>query len=114
MKNHLYFSGKLYKSRVCYIKHIWEHSVYWNMFDGEKNHDRVLSIQAALILYSGNHGNITEDGETLTDLLVTAPNDKKEDLFHSTSPRKHKVVTPRKSSPLKRKKSFDCELQMET
>lgn len=50
-------------------KHLWEHSVYWDQFAGEKNHDRVLSIQAALIIYSGFHGN----PDLLTSLLVTSP-----------------------------------------
>lgn len=36
---------------MCFIKHLWEHSVYWDLFAGDKNHMRVLSIQAALILY---------------------------------------------------------------
>ncbi|XP_076449619.1 uncharacterized protein LOC143286004 [Babylonia areolata] len=44
--------GKLYKSRVCFIKHLWEHTIYWDLFAGDKNHMRVLSIQAALILYA--------------------------------------------------------------
>ena len=41
------YAGKLYKSKVCFTKHIWEHSVYWDQFKGEKNHDRVLSIQVS-------------------------------------------------------------------
>ncbi|ELU11729.1 hypothetical protein CAPTEDRAFT_198599 [Capitella teleta] len=64
--------GKLYKSKVCLTKHLWEHSVYWEMFDDEKNQDRVLSIQAALILYSGPHHVLD-----MTSLLVTSPHDKK-------------------------------------
>ena len=40
-------SGKLYKSRVCFTKHLWEHSIYWDLFDGAKNQDRVLSIQVS-------------------------------------------------------------------
>lgn len=60
--------GKVYKSKVCLTKHLWEHTVYWNQFEGSKNHERVLCIQTALILtknpaYSG--------------LLVTAPCKKK-------------------------------------
>lgn len=42
--------GKNYKSKVCVKKHLWEHSVYWDLFDGLKKQQRVLSIQAALIL----------------------------------------------------------------
>ena len=64
--------GKLYKSKVCLTKHLWEHSVYWDMFSGEKNHDRVLSIQAALILSS------LRDNSGLASLLVTSPHDKKQ------------------------------------
>ena len=36
---------------MCFIKHLWEHTIYWDLFAGDKNHLRVLSIQAALILY---------------------------------------------------------------
>jgi len=42
--------GKSYKSKVCVKKHLWEHSIYWDLFDGLKKQQRVLSIQAALIL----------------------------------------------------------------
>ncbi|WAR11447.1 hypothetical protein MAR_025664 [Mya arenaria] len=66
--------GKLYKSKVCFIKHLWEHSVYWDLFPGDKNHERVLAIQAALILYSHYLGVSQEDAERLCDLLVTSPN----------------------------------------
>ncbi|KAL5005926.1 hypothetical protein ScPMuIL_017084 [Solemya velum] len=98
--------GKLYKSRVCFIKHIWEHSVYWDQFDGVKNHERVLSIQAALILYSGYHGIAMDEDNVLTHLLVTAPNhgDKK-DLIQSEIKQSH--GQQKKCSPLKRKKSLD-------
>ncbi|XP_071102977.1 uncharacterized protein [Haliotis cracherodii] len=65
--------GKLYKSKVCFIKHIWEHSIYWDVFADRKNHERVLSIQAALILYSGYHGVAMDDDNMLTHLLVTSP-----------------------------------------
>ncbi|XP_045178942.1 uncharacterized protein LOC123538712 [Mercenaria mercenaria] len=65
--------GKLYKSKVCFIKHLWEHSVYWDLFPGDKNHERVLAIQAALILYSRYLGVTQEDAERLRDLLVTSP-----------------------------------------
>jgi hypothetical protein len=67
-----FITGKLYKSKVCLTKHLWEHSVYWNMFNDEKNQDRVLSIQAALILYSGPH-----DMLNMSSLLVTSPQEKK-------------------------------------
>ncbi|KAL8604523.1 hypothetical protein ACOMHN_015807 [Nucella lapillus] len=63
--------GKLYKSRVCFIKHLWEHTIYWDLFAGDKNHMRVLSIQAALILYGTCQqplGHIPVD-----NLLVTSP-----------------------------------------
>ena len=43
-------TGKNYKSKVCVKKHLWEHSVYWDLFDGLKKQQRVLSIQAAIIL----------------------------------------------------------------
>lgn len=56
-------TGKLYKSKVCFIKHLWEHSVYWDLFPGDKNHERVLAIQAALILYSRYEGVKQEDAE---------------------------------------------------
>jgi len=42
--------GKNYKSKVCVKKHLWEHSIYWDLFDGLKKQQRVLSIQAAIIL----------------------------------------------------------------
>ncbi|CAH1247037.1 FAM120B [Branchiostoma lanceolatum] len=67
--------GKLYKSKVCFTKHLWEHSVYWDLFDGEKNHDRVLSIQAALILYK-NFQLAERDQNSLSFLLVTGPHTK--------------------------------------
>ena len=70
-----FFTGKLYRSRVCLIKHLWEHSIYWDMFDCEKNHDRVLSIQAALILYS-HHDKVRT---SLPSLFVTSPHDKKKE-----------------------------------
>ncbi|KAK6165331.1 hypothetical protein SNE40_022278 [Patella caerulea] len=99
--------GKLYKSKVCLIKHIWEHSVYWDLFDGAKNHERVLSIQAALILYSGCHALPISDIDVLMNLLVTAPNtpEKKKD-FEFTPPKpKVSSLTNLESSPLKRKHS---------
>lgn len=67
-------TGKLYKSRVCFIKHIWEHTVYWNVFKGAKNHERVLSIQAAIILFCGVASHQRTDlGPDLCSLLVTSP-----------------------------------------
>ncbi len=119
----LYFPGKLYKSRVCFIKHIWEHSIYWDLFDGEKNHDRVLSIQAALILYSSHQGTTPRDqgaapplepndNDLLTSLLVTSPHDKKKecntkDLNNNnesptTSDRKLCTTPTKRSSPSKK------------
>ena len=64
-------AGKLYKSRVCFIKHLWEHTIYWDMFAGDKNHMRVLSIQAALILY----GTCQQPVHSIPvdNLLVTSP-----------------------------------------
>ncbi|XP_029188358.1 uncharacterized protein [Acropora muricata] len=63
--------GKLYKSKVCFTKHLWEHSVYWDLFDALKNQERVLSIQAAIILSQ----------PYLEFLLVTSPTstEKKKD-----------------------------------
>ena len=91
-------TGKLYKSKVCLTKHLWEHSVYWDLFDGDKNHDRVLSIQAALIIYHGFHGN-ANNKNPLASLLVTAPHHtdkKKERDANNNSP----GVTPEKKRPL--------------
>uniref|UniRef100_A0A0B6Z6V9 C2H2-type domain-containing protein n=1 Tax=Arion vulgaris TaxID=1028688 RepID=A0A0B6Z6V9_9EUPU len=69
-----YVCGKLYKSRVCFIKHIWEHTLYWNIFEGSKNHERVLSIQAAIILYCGMNSQTSKIESTdLCNLLVTSP-----------------------------------------
>jgi hypothetical protein len=66
--------GKPYKSRVCFTKHLWEHSIYWDLFDGHKNQDRVLAIQAAIIL----------SRPCLTFLLVTSPQaDKKKEQSSS-------------------------------
>ncbi|KAI8521701.1 hypothetical protein Bbelb_014550 [Branchiostoma belcheri] len=81
--------GKLYKSKVCFTKHLWEHSVYWDLFDGEKNHDRVLSIQAALILYK-NFQLADRDQNSLSFLLVTGPHSKDAKTEHrsdSASPK---------------------------
>lgn len=67
--------GKSYKSKVCFTKHLWEHSVYWDTFDGVKNQERVLSIQAAIIL----------SNPLLEFLLVTSPSsqDKKREELKS-------------------------------
>ncbi|OWF45496.1 uncharacterized protein LOC110456978 [Mizuhopecten yessoensis] len=106
--------GKLYKSRVCFVKHLWEHTIYWDQFPGDKNQDRVLSIQAALILFLTLHGDAVQGGSILTHLLVTAPNEKRPDdapTSPTPSPEKRRPRTPKKNpssiSPLKRKKSFD-------
>jgi hypothetical protein len=64
-------TGKLYKSRVCFIKHLWEHTVYWDQFAGDKNHMRVLSIQAALILYGTCQQPTCQ--VPVDSLLVTSP-----------------------------------------
>ncbi|XP_078660049.1 uncharacterized protein LOC144904783 isoform X1 [Branchiostoma floridae x Branchiostoma belcheri] len=82
-------TSKLYKSKVCFTKHLWEHSVYWDLFDGEKNHDRVLSIQAALILYK-NFQLADRDQNSLSFLLVTGPHSKDAKTEHrsdSASPK---------------------------
>lgn len=65
-------TGKLYKSRVCFIKHLWEHTIYWDLFAGDKNHMRVLSIQAALILYGASRQSLRQP-VTVDSLLVTSP-----------------------------------------
>ncbi|EDV26150.1 uncharacterized protein TRIADDRAFT_55969 [Trichoplax adhaerens] len=90
---------KVYKSRVCFTKHIWEHSVYWDTFDGVKNHERVLSIQAAIILCQ----QVTNS----SGLVVAWPCDKKqrEDL----SPKSDHDA--RKLLPRKRKRELiDCSV----
>ncbi|XP_062518950.1 uncharacterized protein LOC134194063 [Corticium candelabrum] len=77
--------GKPYKSRVCFTKHLWEHSIYWDLFDGHKNQDRVLAIQAAIIL----------SRPYLTFLLVTSPQaDKKKES--SSGPLQHISTSSRK------------------
>ncbi|XP_074662089.1 uncharacterized protein LOC141914717 [Tubulanus polymorphus] len=98
--------GKLYKSKVCYVKHLWEHSIYWKSFEGETNHTRVLSIQAALILYNRNnncHHTSNPIDHDLLNLLVTAPQDKKKDSqeFHQHQLHSRNL----RKSPYKRKKS---------
>ncbi|XP_013421542.1 uncharacterized protein LOC106181637 isoform X2 [Lingula anatina] len=98
-------TSKLYKSKVCFTKHLWEHTVYWDQFAGEKNHDRVLSIQAALILYSGNHGYTEEDANMLSFLLVTSPhNEKKQKDYNGNEAKLHNRNERKQSSPLKRKR----------
>lgn len=77
-----FFPGKLYKSKVCFTKHLWEHSVYWDLFDALKNQERVLSIQAAIILSQ----------PYLEFLLVTSPTStekKKEEARPNTLHRKN-------------------------
>lgn len=68
------FAGKHYKSRVCVKKHLWEHSLYWDLFDGLNKQQRVLSIQAAIILS-------IKSNPSLSVLLVTSPgsSNKKKD-----------------------------------
>jgi len=76
--------GKLYKSKVCFTKHIWEHSIYWDSFHGSRNQDRVLAIQAALILYNhyAHHHSANSTQKLLSDqllnLLVTEPREHNE------------------------------------
>ena len=57
------------------------------MFKGEKNHDRVLSIQAAIILWNHCQGNGTSHHSStanvkpnLDSLLVTSPHKKDKDI----------------------------------
>ncbi|XP_041374997.1 uncharacterized protein LOC121387837 [Gigantopelta aegis] len=108
--------GKLYKSRVCFIKHIWEHTVYWDLFDGSKNQDRVLSIQAALILHSGHVGVAIGNNKTLSNLLVTTPASPEKKILsperkaHSAHRQRHSMLfkperRTLKTSSLKRKRS---------
>ena len=80
-KYHIYL-GKPYKGKVCFTKHLWEHSIYWETFDGVKNQERVLSIQAAIIL----------SNPFLEFLLVTSPSSqekKKEDIKASENSKQH-------------------------
>ena len=55
-------------------KHLWEHSLYWDLFDGLNKQQRVLSIQAAIILS-------IKSNPSLSVLLVTSPgsSNKKKD-----------------------------------
>ncbi|XP_065644628.1 uncharacterized protein LOC100208428 [Hydra vulgaris] len=68
--------GKHYKSKVCVKKHLWEHSIYWDMFDGLKKQQRVLSIQAAIILS-------IKFNPSLSLLLVTQSSNKKKSIDKS-------------------------------
>ena len=88
------FSGKLYKSKVCLVKHLWEHSVYWDKFAGSKNHERVLSIQAALIL-CGLPSSSCGDTNKMTELLVTSP--------VATHNQENVVATPKKEMSTKKR-----------
>ncbi|XP_006814984.1 uncharacterized protein LOC100366959 [Saccoglossus kowalevskii] len=106
--------GKLYKSKVCFTKHLWEHSVYWDLFDGAKNHDRVLSIQAALILYQNSFTDFEES--VLPVLLVTSPHDKKSrhETENTESPSSPKIKQEKHlkkfSSPNKKRKRH-CSME---
>jgi len=78
-----YVCGKHYKSRVCVKKHLWEHSLYWDLFDGLNKQQRVLSIQAAIILS-------IKSNPSLSALLVTSPasskkKEKKDNVSKMTS-----------------------------
>ena len=72
-------------------KHLWEHSVYWDLFDGLKKQQRVLSIQAAIIL-------AIKSNPSLSILVITqsSNNNKKHSSTEksggssSTIPRKRK------------------------
>ncbi|CAH3105072.1 unnamed protein product [Porites evermanni] len=78
--------GKLYKSKVCFTKHLWEHSVYWDLFDALKNQERVLSIQAAIILSQ----------PYLEFLLVTSPTSTEKKKDDPKSNQLHRKTTTRK------------------
>ena len=83
------YTGKSYKSKVCFTKHLWEHSIYWETFDGVKNQERVLSIQAAIIL----------SNPLLEFLLVTSPSPadkKKEEIKPSPVDNKQQLKKKRK------------------
>ena len=88
--NRYYISlGKSYKGKVCFTKHLWEHSIYWETFDGVKNQERVLSIQAAIIL----------SNPFLEFLLVTSPSSqdkKKEDISKASQSSKQQSKKKRK------------------
>lgn len=116
------FAGKLYWSKVCFVKHLWEHSVYWDVFKGAKNHERVLSIQAALILYSGCQSSktdsvnnisptLTNDENSFDNLVVTSPNKKEKDGCLAKNVEKSQAVASATSvkrklcSPLKAKQN---------
>lgn len=63
---------------------MWEHSIYWEQFDGVKNQERVLSIQAAIIL----------SNPFLEFLLVTSPSShaqekKKEEIKATENGKQH-------------------------
>lgn len=83
--------GKLYKSKVCFTKHLWEHSVYWDLFDALKNQERVLSIQAAIILSQ----------PYLEFLLVTSPTstEKKKDEPRANNPNRKNTTRKRQREP---------------
>ena len=86
-----FFVGKLYKSKVCFTKHLWEHSVYWDLFDALKNQERVLSIQAAIILSQ----------PYLEFLLVTSPTstEKKKDEPRPNNPNRKNTTRKRQRGP---------------
>ena len=72
--------GKHYKSRVCVKKHLWEHSLYWDLFDGLSKQQRVLSIQAAIILS-------IKSNPSLSVLLVTSPASSKKKEKKDNAPK---------------------------
>jgi predicted SAM-dependent methyltransferase len=77
---------------VCFTKHLWEHSVYWETFDGVKNQERVLSIQAAIIL----------SNPFLEFLLVTSPSSqekKKEDINKASENSKQQQSKKKRKRP---------------
>ena len=68
---------------MCVKKHLWEHSLYWDLFDGLNKQQRVLSIQAAIILS-------IKSNPSLSALLVTSPasskkKEKKDNVSKMTS-----------------------------
>ncbi|XP_066929791.1 uncharacterized protein [Clytia hemisphaerica] len=84
--------GKNYKSKVCVKKHLWEHSVYWDLFDGLKKQQRVLSIQAAIIL-------AIKFNPSLSLLLVTNSSSGNKKNKEKREESKHLTIQPRQPYP---------------
>ena len=69
--------------------------MYWDKFDGAKNHERVLAIQAALIL-CGPLKSSGEGSEVVSDLLVTSPHVNQENIM--ATPKKETLGKKRSTS----------------